>query len=250
MLQNLGRRKAWARIYSQQRRSHTTESKGSDLRNALEPLKGTFSIITGASRGIGRAIATTFANKGSQCLLIGRDEAALKETQSQCTSSSSQDHSIQTGDIGTRDFWTSISLPKFASSTPAPQLILVNAAGITHASLLLRTSPSQIESVIQTNLMGTLWGSQIIGKQMLRQKSGVIVNIASLLAIHGGAGSAAYAASKAGVVGLTRALAAELGSAGVRVNAVLPGYVKSDMTEGTLQDITLLLVHSQFLDLV
>lgn len=95
--------------------------------------------------------------------------------------------------------------------------------------------------------MGTLWGSQIIGKQMLRQKSGVIINIASLLAIHGGAGSAAYAASKAGVVGLTRALAAELGSAGVRVNAVLPGYVESDMTKGTLVDITLLLVHSQFL---
>ncbi|CAD6447496.1 98b5c0d1-435d-4f2c-b312-9ccb5e36a095 [Sclerotinia trifoliorum] len=78
--------------------------------------------------------------------------------------------------------------------------------------------------------MGTIWGCKIIGKDMLRRREGCIINISSLLGIKGGRGSAAYAASKAGVLGLTRALAAEMGSAGIRVNAIVPGYIETDMT--------------------
>lgn len=145
--------------------------------------------------------------------------------------STAASHHVACGDVSEHEFWKTLKLPGDGVD------VLVNAAGITHASLLLRTTPSSIQSIVQTNLMGTMWASQIMAKKMLRNKpsdtgKGCIINIASLLAIHGGAGSAAYAASKAGVVGLTRALAAELGPAGVRVNCVLPGYVETDMTKG------------------
>lgn len=267
-------KKAMTQIYTRQIRSishvyqalkkHTEGAHFAAPLKTLEPLSGTRCIITGASRGIGQAIATTFAQKGARCLLIGRDEKALASTLAECNEKSNIDndlasrisfHATKLGDVSSREFWTSLNLKELLPTKLVPDsedgsandqleslqqlycpdksgLVLVNAAGITHSSLLLTTSPSQIESVIQTNLMGTLWSSQILAKQMIRQKSGVIVNIASLLALHGGAGSAAYVASKAGVVGLTRALAAELGSRGVRVNAVLPGYIESDMTRG------------------
>ncbi|KAF1349056.1 hypothetical protein BDV97DRAFT_197600 [Delphinella strobiligena] len=243
-------------------KKHTQAAHSAATLTTLEPLSGTRCIITGASRGIGQAIATTFAQKGARCLLIGRDEKALASTLAECIEKSNINpdlasrisfHATKLGDVSSRDFWTSLNLQELLPTKLVPDsedgslddrietlqqlycpdksgLVLVNAAGITHSSLLLTTSPSQIESVIQTNLMGTLWSSQILAKQMIRQKSGVIVNIASLLALHGGAGSAAYVASKSGVIGLTRALAAELGSRGVRVNAVLPGYIESDMT--------------------
>lgn len=173
----------------------------------------------------------------------------MLKTRTQClpdSGTSPRDIVVRVGDVGSRDFWTSLDLAKTFDLSPRvkadsikPNVILVNAAGITHSSLLITTSQSHIESIIQTNLMGTLWASQIIGKYMVRHKiGGVIVNIASLLATHGGAGSAAYSASKAGVVGLTRSLAAELGPAGVRVNAVLPGYIESDMTRGMYSEFS------------
>ncbi|KAL1304036.1 hypothetical protein AAFC00_000474 [Neodothiora populina] len=251
----------------QQQQQNRALSTASSL--TRPPLGGTTSIITGASRGIGAAIATAFASKGSNCILIGRDQTALNRTLEACNNTSNQSsgdgsssatsqqrHIVEMGDISSREFWTSLNLKDLISQsssstngeTQSGPLILVNSAGVTHSSLLLRTSASQIESVIQTNLMGTLWASQIVGKQMLRFRGnsnsneaqtqpgavstkGVIINVASLLATHGGAGSAAYAASKAGVLGLTRSLAAELGAAGIRVNAVLPGYIESDMTK-------------------
>lgn len=218
------------------------------------PLSGARCIITGASRGIGRAIAQALASQHASILLLGRDTSSLESTLSACQSlSPGSSYAIKTGDISERAFWTNLDIskdlplpnPDSSSTQPVPEAsrldILVNAAGVTHKSLFIRTSASQIENVVQTNLMGTLWACQIMGKKMLRNKpssstsrkdKGVIVNIASLLATHGGTGSAAYAASKAGVLGLTRALAAELGPAGVRVNAVVPGYIETEMTQG------------------
>ena len=203
-------------------------------------------LITGGSRGIGHAIANTFAALGASCTLIGRNASTLETATSSLASPSSASHTYITGDISSADFWSKLSLPSTQSdigSSKRPKDrridVLINAAGVTHSSLLLRTTETQIDEVIQTNLMGTLWASRAIGKKMLRQVSdaesgekGCIINISSLLAIHSGAGAAAYAASKAGVVGLTRALAAELGGSGIRINAVLPGYVETDMTDG------------------
>jgi len=205
-------------------------------------------LITGGSRGIGHAIATTFASLGASCTLIGRNSSTLETATSSLASRSSGSHTYIIGDISTADFWSELSLPPISSqpdNATGKKLkdrrvdILINAAGVTHSSLLLRTTETQINEVIQTNLMGTLWASRAIGKKMLRQaadvgsgEKGCIINISSLLAVHSGVGAAAYAASKAGVGGLTRALAAELGGSGIRVNAVLPGYVETDMTDG------------------
>ncbi|TKA75109.1 hypothetical protein B0A49_02384 [Cryomyces minteri] len=131
--------------------------------------------------------------------------------------------------------------------------VLVNAAGITNSSLLMRADPGKLEEVVQTNLMGTIWASRSLAKRMLvkrksdrptvtgnesldptfgNRRGGCIINVSSLLGVSGGKGAAAYAASKAGVLGLTRALAAELGPAGIRVNAIVPGYIDTDMTSG------------------
>ncbi|ATZ56403.1 Bcoar1 [Botrytis cinerea B05.10] len=140
---------------------------------------------------------------------------------------------IACGDVGEREFWEGEfgRGKRGGEGNPKPKIdILINAAGLTHASPLITTSPSLIENILQTNLTGTIWGCKIIGKEMLRRREGCIINISSLLGIKGGRGSAAYAASKAGVLGLTRALAAEMGSAGIRVNAIVPGYIETDMT--------------------
>jgi NAD(P)-dependent dehydrogenase (short-subunit alcohol dehydrogenase family) len=98
-------------------------------------------------------------------------------------------------------------------------------------SLLSRTAPETIEEVIQTNLMGTIYASRAVLKGMQRKRAGCIINISSLLGLQGGRGSSVYAASKAGIIGFTRALAAEAGPLGVRVNAIVPGYIDTDMTK-------------------
>lgn len=126
--------------------------------------------------------------------------------------------------------------------------ILVNAAGVTHSSLLVRTEPEDLERVLSTNLTATVWAVRYLIKRKFmrggrgkdkgeRAWSSVIINIASLLGLQGGRGAAAYAASKAGLLGLTRALAAELGPTGIRVSAIAPGYVETNMTAGMCSTI-------------
>jgi len=199
-------------------------------------------LITGASRGIGRAIAIAFAREGARCLLIGRDEAALKETHDLCTSargSVGRPHSIITGDITTPDFWSTLDKHTAWNAETGKLDVLVNAAGITHSSLLLRTTQTRVDEILATNLSAAIQASRFAAKKMLKNaphtpvseaRRGHILNISSLLATHGGAGSVAYAASKAGILGLTRSLAAELGPRGIRVNAICPGYIETDMT--------------------
>jgi NAD(P)-dependent dehydrogenase (short-subunit alcohol dehydrogenase family) len=133
------------------------------------------------------------------------------------------EHRVVVGDVGSDAFWGNMKKEKVD--------ILVNSAGITHCSPLFVTSPSLLEEVMRTNLMGTMMACRTMGKNMMTLKGGCIINVASLLGQKGGKGSAAYAASKAGVIGLSRALAAELGEKNVRVNVIVPGYIETDMTE-------------------
>jgi len=186
-------------------------------------------IITGASRGIGEAIARRFAEEGAICILVGRHESTLADVASKLhqteTGNDDHVHHIVTGAVEDRRLWDTIAKEHKVVD------VLVNAAGISHASLLMATKPELVNQVIQTNLMGTIWGCQIIAKNMIRRKGGSIVNVSSLLGIKGGEGSTVYAASKAGILGLTRSLAAEVGSRGVRVNAIVPGYVETQMTD-------------------
>ena len=109
--------------------------------------------------------------------------------------------------------------------------ILVNNAGITRDGLLVRMKPDQFDAVVSTNLGGVFNMTQIVGAMMMRAKKGAIISLSSVVGISGNAGQANYAASKAGVIGLTKSAAKELGARGVRVNAVAPGFIASDMTD-------------------
>ncbi|KAI9056053.1 hypothetical protein LZ554_000984 [Drepanopeziza brunnea f. sp. 'monogermtubi'] len=193
------------------------------------PLATQTSLITGASRGIGAAIARRFASEGVRCILAGRNERLLQQVKDELDELDGLDggdhdhHRVVVGDVGEGGFWEGVKRENID--------ILVNAAGITHYSPLFVTSTPLLESVMRTNLVGTMMGCRTVGKGMMGRKGGCIINVASLLGIKGGKGSSAYAASKAGVVGLTRALAAELGEKNVRVNVILPGYIETDMTD-------------------
>ncbi|KAG0244062.1 reductase [Actinomortierella wolfii] len=113
---------------------------------------------------------------------------------------------------------------------------LINSAGIAKDSLLISHSEKDIESVLHTNLMGTIWVNKAVAKGMMRRKQGSIVNISSVVGIQGNVGQTAYSASKAAVIGFSKSLAKELGSRGVRVNVLAPGYITTDMTEGIAED--------------
>ncbi|KEQ95511.1 hypothetical protein AUEXF2481DRAFT_40074 [Aureobasidium subglaciale EXF-2481] len=199
-------------------------------------------LITGASRGIGRAIAIAFAREGARCILLGRDKASLQVTFNLCTSARGaigRTHHIIPADINDAEFWSTLDKHACWNHENGRLDTLVNAAGVTHSSLFVRTSQTRVDEVLSTNLSASIQACRFAVKKMLKSSPGTptaearrghILNISSLLATHGGAGSVAYAASKAGVLGLTRSLAAELGPRGIRVNAICPGYVETDMT--------------------
>ncbi|KAI5795538.1 hypothetical protein EDC01DRAFT_54547 [Geopyxis carbonaria] len=180
-------------------------------------------LITGASRGIGLAIAHRFAALGASTVLLSHTTPA--PTATLATRSATQTHTALLGDVADADLWDAIRRAH-------PDIdILVNAAGVMQAALLLATPPAAADRVLRTNLLGPVLACRAVARGMVRRRAGCIVNIASVLGLdRPAAGSAVYGASKAGVVGLTRALAAELGGKGVRVNAVVPGYVETDMT--------------------
>ena len=115
---------------------------------------------------------------------------------------------------------------------------LVNNAGVTRDTLIARMSDEDWEVVIETNLRGTFNTCRAVSRKMLRRRAGAIVNLTSVVGIHGNPGQANYAASKAGIIGLTKALARELGVRGVRVNAIAPGYITTALTEGLSEEIT------------
>ncbi|KAI0006708.1 NAD(P)-binding protein [Xylariaceae sp. FL0662B] len=213
----------------------------------MSPLAGKQCIISGASRGIGLAIAKLFASNGATCTVVGRNRDALNSAAESLSRPGAQDHHVFDFDVSYKNGWDGM----LAHMKKQPCDILVNAAGITQNSLLFKADDDAVDSIVQTNLMGTIWGCKSVIPRMIRQNSGMpitcpfsylttslnknspqgcIINVSSLLATHGGRGASVYAASKAGVVGLTRSLAWEVGRFGVRANVLLPGFIQTDMT--------------------
>ncbi len=194
-------------------------------------------VITGGSRGIGRATAVALAHAGYHIIIgYAGNAAAAEETKALCQKASPhcQVASVA-GDISTEEGAT--ALIETAITTFGRIDVLVNNAGITKDTLLLRMSATDFDEVINTNLRGAFLCTKAAIKYMLKARYGRIINITSVVGLHGNAGQANYAASKAGLVGLTKSCAKELATRGITANAIAPGWIGTDMTQ-SLSDAT------------
>ena len=192
-------------------------------------LTGKIAIVTGASRGIGRQIAKTLAEQGAAVIVnyCGSEQAA-NETVEQITASGGTAKAYQ-ADVS--DYTQAADMMNDVVKEYGRIDILINNAGITRDNLILKMNDEDFMKVINTNLTGTFNCVKHASKIMLKQKYGRIVNMASIVGIYGHAGQANYAASKAGVIGMTKSVAKELGSRNITVNAIAPGYIGTDMTD-------------------
>jgi 3-oxoacyl-[acyl-carrier protein] reductase len=187
---------------------------------AFASLEGKNALVTGASRGIGRAIAVELARAGASVVVgyrSGRDEAEALA-----------------GEIDGRAVQADVSSPEDAARLVAEAgdvEILVNNAGLTRDGVLARMTDDDWHAVIETNLGSVFYTCRAVTRGMMRRRSGAIVNVSSIVGLHGNWGQTNYAASKAGIVGFTKSLAQELGSRGVRANVVAPGYIKTRLTD-------------------
>jgi len=183
-------------------------------------LEGKKALVTGASRGIGRAIAAELAQAGAEVVLSYQSAAEEAEELA--------------SEIGGRAVRADVSDSKSAQTLveDAGDLdVLVNNAGVTRDGLLVRMSDDDWATVIDTNLASVFYTCRAAVRGMMKRRAGAIVNISSIVGLHGNWGQTNYAASKAGIIGFTKALARELGSRNVRANVVVPGYVKTRLTD-------------------
>jgi 3-oxoacyl-[acyl-carrier protein] reductase len=192
-------------------------------------LKGKNAIVTGASRGIGRAIALKFAELGANVVLNYRSDVnSVNEVIKEIESKGVKAVAIQ-GDVSSFEDAKKIineSIEKLGSVD-----ILVNNAGITKDSLIMRMKEEEFDKVIEVNLKGVFNCVKHAVPVMMKQRSGRIINISSVVGLSGNAGQANYAAAKAGIIGLTKSIAKEIASRGVTVNAIAPGFIQTDMTD-------------------
>ena len=190
-------------------------------------LEGRVGLVTGASRGIGRAIARELAARGATVLLGARDQEKLAATVAEIVAAGGKALPVPI-DVADR---ASIEAAFEAILKAHGRLdFLVNNAGITRDNLVLRMKPDDWQQVLDTNLTGAFTCTQAALRPMLKQRSGRIVNVTSVVGLTGNAGQANYAASKAGLVGFTKAVAREVASRSITVNAVAPGFIETDMT--------------------
>ena len=192
-------------------------------------LKGKSAIITGGVRGIGKAVAEEFCRQGADVLLCYRsnDEAA-KNTAEELRKYGTKVE-LMKGDVS--DPAHAEEAVKYAQNAFGRIDILVNNAGITNDKLMMRMSPEDFDSVVRANLSGSFYFLKAASAVMIKQKSGRIVNISSIVGVRGNAGQVNYSASKAGIIGMTLSAAKELGKRGITVNAVAPGFIETDMTD-------------------
>jgi len=197
-------------------------------------LKGKTVLITGGARGIGKEIAILFAREGADIALCDVDLEEANKTAKEIQVLGREGLVIKADVTDLKDVQGMVDkiLDKFKKLD-----ILINNAGITKDNLVLRMSEEDWDKVIAVNLKGCFICTKIAAKVMLKQRSGRIINLASIIGIMGNAGQANYAASKAGIIALTKSVAKELASRGVLVNAIAPGFIKTEMTARLSEDI-------------
>ena len=185
-------------------------------------------VVTGGSRGIGRAVCVALAEQGCQIVVnCQHGIEAAEETAALCREKGVDAITVQ-ADVSTQEGCD--ALFKAVAEAFGRVDILVNNAGVTRDNLIMRLSEQDYDKVLNTNLKGAFLCCKAASRLMMRQRYGRIVNLSSVVGLRGNAGQTAYAASKAGIVGLTKSLAKELASRGVTANAVAPGYIETDMT--------------------
>ncbi len=192
-------------------------------------LKEKVAIVTGASRGLGKAAAIALAGAGAKVVVNYAGSSALaEETAAFIRSQGGEAMALQADVSNAEDVERLVSetLSKFGKVD-----ILLNNAGITRDTLLLRMKEADWDAVLDTNLKGIFLTTKAVTKPMMKQRSGRIINLTSVVGLTGNAGQANYAAAKAGVIGFTKSCAKELASRGITVNAVAPGFIQTDMTD-------------------
>ena len=197
---------------------------------AKETLSGKTALITGASRGIGRAIALELASIGADIAVVYYGESETEKADAVKAEIEAMGRKAVIYNCNVGDFAATEALVKAVVSEFGAIDILVNNAGITKDGLMPQMTEDAFDAVISTNLKGTFNMLRHVSRQMIRKKSGRIINIASVAGIMGNAGQVNYSASKAGVIGMTKSAAKELASRGITVNAIAPGFVATDMT--------------------
>ena len=198
----------------------------------MASLENKIALVTGAGRGIGKAIALKFASEGADVICVSRTEANARQAADEVKA------------LGRNAWAFAVDVAEPSSVTAGIEAmlaaagrvdILVNNAGVTRDGLLMRMSEDDWDTVINTNLRGAFLFVKSLSRAFLKQRSGRIINIASVIGLIGNAGQANYAASKAGLIGFTKSAAREMASRGITVNAIAPGFIETDMT-GVLSD--------------
>lgn len=198
-------------------------------------LTGKIAVVTGAGRGIGKEIALTFAREGAIVIVnYNGSEQAAKEVVDAIKAQNGEAEAYQ---CNIADFQKTAEMMNYIIKKYGRIDILVNNAGITKDNLLLKMSEEEFDMVIDTNLKGAFQCIKHVTKQMIKQRSGRIINISSVCGVMGNAGQANYCAAKAGMIGLTKSAARELAVRGITVNAIAPGFIETDMTDALTENV-------------
>lgn len=194
-------------------------------------LEDKVAIVTGGSRGIGLAIAQSLADAGARIAVIGRNGERAKQAAAALPGDGHQGFACDVADSA-QVTDTVAAIQEGLGSVD----ILINNAGLTRDNILMRMKDEEFDEVIATNLKGAFNFTRAVTRGMMRKRDGVILNITSVVGIVGNAGQTNYAASKAGMIGMTKSVAKELASRGIRCNALAPGFIRTDMTAGLSED--------------